>query len=70
MVRTMHSKKSDLWYHDAIMPTVIIGNWLVVLRDHDLSEEERKIIIDKCLTQLDNNRNILYERYLEDRRVE
>lgn len=63
-------RRSDLWYHDAIMPTCIIGNWLHVLRDHSMSEAERKITIDKALNQVENNREIIYTEYLEKRRTE
>lgn len=64
--------KADIWYHDAITPTSILGNYLEVIRMYAKSGELSEIdtIIDKCQEQLTKNKNILYERYLEDRRVE
>jgi hypothetical protein len=62
--------QSDLWYHDAEMPTCIMRNYLIVLRDHDLSPDEQKEIIDKLLIQVEKNKKILYEEYLEKRRLE
>jgi hypothetical protein len=63
--------KSDLWYHDAIMPTCILGNWIHILLDHkDLSEVEKREILKKALVEVENNRKIIYEEYLEKRRLE
>jgi hypothetical protein len=64
-------KKSDMWYHDAVMPTCIIRNWVHLLKeDNDLSQAERDEICDKILVEVELNKNILYEEYIEKQRLE
>ncbi|MFA5306066.1 MAG: hypothetical protein WC365_01315 [Candidatus Babeliales bacterium] len=63
-------KQSDLWWHDAIMPTCIAENWLHCIRDLDMSMDEVKVTIDKALVELKKNREVLREVYLEKRRLE
>ena len=62
--------KADLWYHDAIVPTVHIGNNIHLLLRKDYSKEEREIILNKTLIDIEKNRAIIYEEYLEKRRLE
>jgi hypothetical protein len=65
-------RDSDLWYHDVTMPGAIIGNWIYYLKEtkKDLSHDEVIMILNKIEKQNNAIRAILYEVYLEKRRLE
>lgn len=62
--------QADLWYHDAIVPTVKLGNDLHLLIRKKYSADEIEVLYTKMLDEVEKNRKILYEVYLEKRRLE
>lgn len=64
--------KADLWYHDAIIPTTHLLLNIQVLKKYNESYSscERDIIYDDIMKEIENNRKIIYEEYLEKRRLE
>lgn len=62
--------KAEMWYHDAIMPTCIIENWIHCIIGVDMSVDEIRLTAEKILVETKRNRAILYEEYLEKRRQE
>jgi hypothetical protein len=66
------SRPSDLWWHDATMPTCIIENYVYYIREckRDYSKDELVELMGKIDVQLKKNREVLREVYLEMRRHE